>query len=346
MSTAADRPEPRLTVKDLRTYFFTEEGVVKAVDGVDLDVAPGETVGVIGESGCGKSIMARSLMRLVRPPGEIVDGQVLLRTAAGTVDLLAEQPSSPLLRQVRGGETAMIFQEPMTSFSPVHTIGAQIVEAIRVHEQVTKSDARERAIDLLTRVGISDPARRFGEYPHLLSGGMRQRAMIAMALSSSPSVLIADEPTTALDVTIQAQILELLDSLQAEQGSSMILISHNMGVIAEHVDRLYVMYLGRIVESGTTEQIFSDPQHPYTKKLLAAVPRTDRRIVRLETIEGSVPTPIGLGARCGFADRCTVAIQGRCETASPGLTEIVPGHDVRCFHASDIEESDHAWSHA
>ncbi|MFC8596798.1 MULTISPECIES: ABC transporter ATP-binding protein [unclassified Isoptericola] len=345
-TTTTERPDdPRMRVDDLRTYFFTEEGVVKAVDGVSLEVHAGETIGVIGESGCGKSIMAQSLMRLVRSPGEIVGGRVLLSPPDGeTVDLLAVEPDSPVLRRTRGAEVSMVFQEPMTSFSPVHTIGRQIVEAIRVHEDVSKAEAKERVVDLLTRVGISNPRQRFGEYPHQMSGGMRQRAMIAMALACSPSLIVADEPTTALDVTIQAQILELLDSLQDERGTAMILISHNMGVIAEHADRLYVMYLGRVVESGTTEQVFDDPRHPYTRKLLAAVPRTDRRVERLETIEGSVPTPVGLGRRCGFASRCAVAIEGRCDTVVPGLDEVEPGHHVRCFQVSDAEEPDHAWS--
>ena len=345
MQLTPTRTEPRLRVDDLRTYFFTEEGVVKAVDGVSLEVGAGETIGVIGESGCGKSIMAPSLMRLVRPPGEIVAGRVLLSARdEGAIDLLAAEAGSPVLRKARGADIAMVFQEPMTSFSPVHTIGRQIVEAIRIHTDVSKAQAREQVVELLTRVGISNPRQRFTEYPHQMSGGMRQRAMIAMALACSPSIIVADEPTTALDVTIQAQILDLLDSLQQERGTAMILISHNMGVIAEHADRLYVMYLGRVVESGTTEQVFDDPRHPYTRKLLAAVPRADRRVDRLETIDGSVPTPVGLGRRCGFASRCTVAIEGRCDTVVPALDEVEPGHHVRCFQVSDKEEGDHAWS--
>ncbi|MFF0341550.1 ABC transporter ATP-binding protein [Kribbella sp. NPDC004875] len=342
--TPEDTAVPRLAVRDLRSYFFTREGVVKAVDGVDLVVGDRETVGVIGESGCGKSIMAHSLMRLVRPPGEIVAGQVLLKQEdQQTVDVLALDPRSPRLRSIRGGEIAMVFQEPMTSFSPVHSVGRQVAEMIRTHADVSKAEARNRVVDLFTRVGISNPAHRFDEYPHQMSGGMRQRAMIAMALANSPRVIVADEPTTALDVTIQAQILELMKELQDERDMSTIFITHNMGLIAEQVDRVYVMYLGRVVESATTSQLFANPLHPYTQKLLKAVPRPGRAVERLETIEGTVPTPIGLPRQCGFASRCQLAIEGRCESHVPAMREIEDGHFVRCFLHSDVEEEAHDW---
>jgi peptide/nickel transport system ATP-binding protein len=341
---AASTSLPRLTVRDLRSYFFTREGIVKAVDGVDLVVGDRETVGVIGESGCGKSIMAHSLMRLLRPPGEIVAGEVLLkRDDEQTVDVLALEPRSPQLRSIRGGEIAMVFQEPMTSFSPVHSVGRQVAEMITTHSAVSRAEARTRVVDLFTRVGISNPEHRYDEYPHQMSGGMRQRAMIAMALANSPRLIVADEPTTALDVTIQAQILELMKELQDERDMSTIFITHNMGLIAEQVDRVYVMYLGRVVESATTEQLFANPLHPYTQKLLRAVPRPGQTVDRLETIEGTVPTPIGLPRQCGFASRCQVAIEGRCESHVPAMQEIQDGHFVRCFQHSDVEEDAHAW---
>jgi peptide/nickel transport system ATP-binding protein len=336
---------PRLTVHDLRSYFFTREGIVKAVDGVDLVVGDRETVGVIGESGCGKSVMAHSLLRLVRPPGEIVAGQVLLkREDEQTVDILALEPRSPQLRSIRGGEIAMVFQEPMTSFSPVHSVGRQVAEMISTHVAISRAEARSRVVDLFARVGISNPQHRYDEYPHQMSGGMRQRAMIAMALANSPRVIIADEPTTALDVTIQAQILELMKELQDERDMSTVFITHNMGLIAEQVDRVYVMYLGRVVESATTDQLFANPSHPYTRKLLQAVPRPGRAVERLETIEGTVPTPIDLPRQCGFASRCQVAIEGRCDTHVPAMREIEDGHFVRCFLHSDVEEDAHAWA--
>jgi oligopeptide/dipeptide ABC transporter ATP-binding protein len=335
----------RLRVRGLRSYFFTPEGVVKAVDGVDLTVRDGETVGVIGESGCGKSVMAQSLMRLLRRPAETVDGSVTLRRADGTaIDVLSLQPDSPELRRIRGGEIAMVFQEPMTSFSPVHTVGGQVAEMVVAHEKVDAKTARARVVELFTRVGISNPAQRFDEYPHQMSGGMRQRAMIAMALAGGPSVIVADEPTTALDVTIQAQILELLRDLQQQEQVSIIFITHNMGIIAEQADRVYVMYLGRVVESGTTEQLFANPLHPYTQALLKAVPRPGARVDRLATIEGVVPTPMGMPAQCGFASRCPVAMAGICDAKTPAMVEIEDGHAVRCFLHSNEEEPADAWA--
>lgn len=340
-----EKPAPRLSVEGIRTYFFLHEGTVKAVDDVSLTVYDQETVGIIGESGCGKSLMAQTLLRLVRPPGEVVSGRVMLRRKDGNqIDVLRYEPKSPVLRQVRGGEISMIFQEPMTSFSPVHSVGAQVSEMILTHTELSSANAKTMVIDLFKQVGINNPQQRYDEYPHQMSGGMRQRAMIAMALSCSPRVIIADEPTTALDVTIQAQILELLKELRQERDMSTIFISHNMGVIAEQVDRVYVMYLGRVVESGTTEQIFHNPLHPYTQMLLRAVPRPGVDVDRLETIEGTVPTPIGLPAQCGFASRCPLAIIGRCDTAVPALTELEEDHFVRCFLRNDTEEEPDAWA--
>ena len=335
----------RLEVTDLKTYFFLDEGILKAVDGVSLSVADKETIGVIGESGCGKSVMARSLLRLVVPPGEIVKGNVLVQRKNGSsVDVLALEPDSDELRSVRGNEISMIFQEPMTAFSPVHTIGFQIAEMVAIHTDLSKSDIRTYVIDLLQRVGISNPAQRFDEYPYQLSGGMRQRAMIAMALSCKPKIIIADEPTTALDVTIQAQILELMKELQHQDNMAMIYITHDMGVVAENTDRVYVMYLGQVVETTTTEQLFKSPQHPYTQKLLRSIPQPGRLVDRLEVIEGSVPTPLDLPVQCGFFSRCPFAIPGKCDQAVPALVEDNHGHFVRCFLYSDEIEVEDEWT--
>jgi len=334
----------RLAVHGLKTYFFLDEGIVKAVDGVSFSVGDQETVGVIGESGCGKSAMAHSLLRLIVQPGEIVHGNANLRRKDGSsVDILALDPHSPQLRSLRGYEMAMVFQEPMTSFSPVHTIGFQISEMVALHTDLTSHEIRDYVVDLLNRVGISNPRQRFDEYPHQLSGGMRQRAMIAMALSCKPKVLIADEPTTALDVTIQAQILELMKDLQREEDMSAIYITHNLGVVAEQVDRVYVMYLGRIVESATTERLFANPLHPYTQKLLRSVPQPGRRVSRLDVIEGSVPTPIGQPVQCGFVSRCPAAMKG-CAHAAPGLMEVEEGHFVRCFLYGEQQEPSDEWT--
>jgi len=335
----------RLDVRDLKAYFFLDEGVVKAVDGVDLIVGDRETVGVIGESGCGKSVMAQSVLRLVVPPGEIVQGTSVLTRKDGTqVDILGLEPGAPELRTIRGHEIAIVFQEPMTSFSPVHTIGFQIGEMVNLHTELTKRQTRDHVIELLARVGISNPAHRFEEYPHQLSGGMRQRAMIAMALSCSPQIIIADEPTTALDVTIQAQILELMDDLQSERDMSVIYITHNMAVVAEHVDRVYVMYLGKIVESAPTRELFANPLHPYTRKLLRSIPRPGHAVDRLDIIEGSVPTPIGLPVQCGFFSRCPEAMAGTCDVAVPALSEPADEHFVRCFLHSEQTEHEDAWT--
>ncbi len=335
----------RLEVTNLKTYFFLDEGILKAVDGVSLSVADKETIGVIGESGCGKSVMARSLLRLVGPPGEIVKGNALLQRKNGSsVDVLALEPNSEALRAVRGNEIAMIFQEPMTAFSPVHTIGFQIAEMVAIHTNLSKSDIRTYVIELLQHVGISNPAQRFDEYPYQLSGGMRQRAMIAMALSCKPKIIIADEPTTALDVTIQAQILELMKELQHQDDMAMIYITHDMGIVAENVDRVYVMYLGRVVETTTTDLLFNSPKHPYTQKLLRSIPQPGRRVDKLEVIEGSVPTPLDPPVQCGFVSRCPFAIPGKCDQAVPALVENEQGHLVRCFLYSDEIEVEDEWS--
>lgn len=335
----------RLDVQGLKTYFFLDKGILKAVDGVSFTVGDQETIGVIGESGCGKSITAQSLLRLVTRPGEIVKGSALLRCKDGSiVDLLALDPNSSEMRAMRGNEISIVFQEPMTSFSPVHTIGFQISEMFKLHTQLNAAEIRENGIELLRRVGISNPQQRFDEYPHQLSGGMRQRAMIAMALSCKPQIVIADEPTTALDVTIQAQILELMKELQHEADMSAVYITHNMAVIAENVDRVYVMYLGRVVESTTTPRLFANPLHPYTQKLLRSIPRPGHRVNRLELIEGSVPNAIDPPVQCGFFSRCPAAMTGKCDRAVPELTEIEEGHFVRCFLYSEKTEPEDEWT--
>jgi len=339
-------PKPnRLEVQGLKTYFFLDEGILKAVDGIDLTVGDQETIGIIGESGSGKSVMARSLLRLVTRPGEIVKGNVILRRKdGGVIDVLALAPGADQLRRIRGNDIAMVFQEPISAFSPVHTIGAQISEMVALHTDLKKHDVRTYVVDLLRRVGISNPGQRFDEYPHQLSGGMRQRAMIAMALSCRPKIVLADEPTTALDVTIQAQILELMKELQQSEDMSVIYITHDLAVVAETTDRVYVMYLGRVVESTTTERLFANPLHPYTRKLLGSIPHPGRHTHRLEVIEGSVPTPIDPPAQCAFVGRCPSAMPGVCDQAVPALTEIEPGHFVRCYLHSEEREPEDEWT--
>jgi peptide/nickel transport system ATP-binding protein len=322
-----------LSIRNLHTHFFLDEGTVRAVDGVDLDIRRGKTLGVVGESGCGKSVTAFSILRLVSRPGRIVDGDVTLSRESGDVTLTDLDEDGAEIRDIRGAEIAMIFQEPMTSLSPVHTVGNQIVEAVRLHTDLRRSDARARGVEMLDHVGIPDPATRFRQYPHEMSGGMRQRVMIAMALSCRPSLLIADEPTTALDVTIQAQIIELMAGLQAESGMSIMLITHDLGVIAEMADDVAVMYLGRVVEFGTTEQIFSAPKHPYTRGLLRSIPDLDGpRTVRLEAIEGSVPGPFRRIDGCPFHPRCPDAVAGVCDVGErPPLTVAADGGEVACL---------------
>ena len=320
-----------LEIRDLHTYFPLEEGMLKAVNGVSLTIHRNRTLGVVGESGCGKSVTAQSILRIV-PEFAQMTGEILLHKNGEVIDLAALAPSGREIRDIRGRDISMIFQEPMTAFSPVHSVGEQIMEAILVHEDVPKAEARAQAIELLKLVGIPIPEERVDAYPHQLSGGMRQRAMIAMALVLKPKLLIADEPTTALDVTIQAQILRLMKTLQAEMGMSIMFITHDLGVIANMADDVAVMYLGRVVEYGSVRQIFRTPKHPYTQALLRSIPRTGRRArVRLETIEGIVPVPLDPPDICPFADRCTQFIPGRCDEKVPDFLGIAPGHSVRCI---------------
>ncbi len=330
-----------LEVNDLKTYFFTQRGVVNAVNGVSFDLRSGRTLGVVGESGCGKSITSLSILRLLQKPGKIVGGKILYHAGRrassnyvgdGVVDITTLDPDSAQMRAIRGGQIAMIFQEPMTSLDPVYSIGSQIVEGIRYHQAVSHEAAREIAREMLARVNMPDPARILDSYPHQLSGGMRQRAMIAMALACGPSLLIADEPTTALDVTTEAQILELLRDLQDEFGMAILYITHNLGVVAEMVEEAIVMYLGKVVERGTVEALFNDPKHPYLQALMRSVPRLGKKSSsRLEAISGMVPSPFAVPAGCAFHPRCPVAIAGRCNGQEPPVVEFGHGHWARCF---------------
>lgn len=329
-----------LEVRNLKTHFMLDQGTVRAVDGVDFSVKKGQTVGLVGESGCGKSVMARSIMRIVPHPGDVVDGEILFNREAQDgsseiVDMAKLDPMSSKARTIRGGEISMVFQEPMTSLSPVHTIGNQITEAILLHQNVSKQEAREQAIEVLNKVNMPQPQRTIDRYPHQLSGGMRQRAMIAMALSCRPSLLIADEPTTALDVTTQAQILTIMRELQDELGMAIIFITHDLGVIAQMVDHVVVMYLGRVVESADVDTIFYNPQHPYTQSLLRSIPRLGRRSAegitdKLTAIRGTVPDPYSIPSGCPFHPRCRKAIAGLCDEKDPELLETDSGHFVRC----------------
>jgi peptide/nickel transport system ATP-binding protein len=321
--------ERLLEVKGLKTHFFTDEGVVRAVDGVDFHIDKGETLGIVGESGCGKSVTALSIMRLIpQPPGRIVEGQIIYN-GRNLLDLTPAQ-----IRKIRGKEISMIFQEPMTSLNPVFTCGEQIAEAIRLHEGLGRRDAMDKTVEMLRLVHIPNAERRVKEYPHQLSGGMRQRIMIAMALSCNPKLLIADEPTTALDVTIQAQILELLNELKAKLNMAVMLITHDMGVIAETAQRVVVMYAAKVAEEAAVGELFKEPLHPYTQGLLRSIPRIDLAAiqrVRLQTIPGVVPTLRGEEKPgCRFAPRCSFAKPMHFENTPP-LKEVRPGHKVACF---------------
>jgi oligopeptide/dipeptide ABC transporter ATP-binding protein len=321
-----------LEIDDLKTHFFTRDGVVKAVDGVTIQIRPGETVGVVGESGCGKSVTAHTVLRLLPPKvSRIVGGQVRFTRRNGErVDLTKIDPRGSQIRSIRGNEIAMIFQEPMTSLSPVHTVGSQIAEAIMLHRRANKTEAYQRTVETLKQVGIGNAENRFHEYPHQLSGGLRQRCMIAMALSCNPRLLIADEPTTALDVTIQAQILELLKKLQADYGMAILMITHNLGVIAEMANRVAVMYMGKVVEMADARSLFSAPMHPYTVGLLRSLPRVGKDVkARLASIPGTVPDPFNLPKGCSFYPRCPAPKRAACEVEVP-LVELEPGHWVRC----------------
>ena len=322
--------EPLLELRDLRTHFRTDDGLVRAVDGVSFTLGAGETLAVVGESGSGKSVTSLSILRLVpSPPGFHAGGEIRFRGR----DLVTLPERE--LRAVRGREIAMIFQEPQSSLNPVHTCGAQVAEVVRVHERADAPTARARALEMLRLVGIPDPERRLDEYPHQLSGGMRQRVMIAMALACRPAVLIADEPTTALDVTVQAQILELLGRLRRELGMAVLLVTHDLGVVAETADRVAVMYAGQVVEACTVAEAFARPLHPFTAGLLSARPRLGRRTERLPAIGGQVPDPASFPGGCRFHPRCPLA-QARCRAELPPLATRADGRQVRCWRADEI----------
>ena len=332
--------ETLLEVKDVKTHFFTDEGVVKAVDGVNLSLKRGQTLCVVGESGCGKSVTARSIIRIVPTPGEIVSGQITFRQRNGeTIDLTRMNPKGREIRKIRGSEISMIFQEPMSSLSPVHSIGSQIMEAILLHLPVSKRDARKRAVSILDRVGIPRASEQLDAYSFELSGGMRQRAMIAIALACEPQLLIADEPTTALDVTTQANILDLIRDLQEDSEMAVLFITHDLGVVAEIADEVVVMYLGRDVESGNVDSIFHDPKHPYTRALLQSIPRygsQDKE--RLYSIEGTVPHPFDRPKGCPFHPRCDDFMAGQCNITDPHRYSIGLDHSVRCLLYSAADE--------
>jgi oligopeptide transport system ATP-binding protein len=323
-----------LQVKDLKTYFFTDDGVVKAVDGISYDLQEGETIGLVGESGCGKSVSALSLLRLIpSPPGKIVDGEVLFEGD----DLLKVDDEE--IRHVRGNRIAMIFQEPMTSLNPVLTIGRQLTEALELHMHMDRRAATNRAIELLDMVGIPSAKSRIKDYPHQFSGGMRQRVMIAMGLSCNPRLLLADEPTTALDVTIQAQILELMAKLSNEFGTAVIIITHNLGVIARYAQRVNVMYAGKIVESSTSREVYGNPKHPYTLGLLKSVPRLDQvRKSRLNPIDGFPPDLVHMPTGCSFAARCQYRID-KCRQEEPPLMLVGEKHYSACWRAEEVEKA-------
>jgi len=326
-SPQTDSSQPLLDVRGLVTEFHSSEGVFKAVDGVSFAVARGETLGIVGESGCGKSVTSLSVMGLIpRPPGKIPAGEIVFEGR----DLLTLDPRQ--MRDVRGNDISMIFQEPMTSLNPVYTVGQQIMEGILLHEDISEAEARKRAIDMLRLVRIPSPESRVDDYPHQMSGGMRQRVMIAMALACNPKLLIADEPTTALDVTIQAQILDLMRDLRERTGTAIMLITHDLGVIAELADRVVVMYAGKVVEEARVGDLFTDPQHPYTLGLLGSIPKLDVEEERLATIEGSVPNPYNMPAGCKFNPRCPFA-DDKCRQDVPVLAEVKPGHKVACWKA-------------
>jgi len=327
-----------IDVEDLKTYFFLHEGTVKAVDGVSFKIYEGRSLGVIGESGCGKSVTAQSLMRIVpSPPGREVAGKVTLylKQSDGKVDIvnvLELSANGSQMRSIRGKQIGMIFQEPMTSFSPLHTIGNQIMEALFLHVPgISKKEARERSIDMLSRVGIPRPSRLINSYPHQFSGGMRQRAMIAMALVCGPRLLIGDEPTTALDVTIEAQILEMIKDLQNDLGMALMYISHDLTVVGQVADEIMIMYLGMAMEYASTDEIFDNPLHPYTVALWRSIPTVEGHLKRLVPISGVLPSPYMLQPGCPFFQRCERSMPGTCNASVPPLKEVKPGHQVRCF---------------
>jgi peptide/nickel transport system ATP-binding protein len=332
-----------LEVEDLKTHIFLDEGTVRAVDGASFMLRRGETLGVVGESGCGKSITARSIMRIVRKPGKIVDGKILWHRVpendgngahGSVIDLAQQGDQTNEMRSIRGREISMVFQEPMSSLSPVHTIGNQIMEVILLHQHVSNVEAREKTLLVLNQVGMPQPNRIIDRYPHQLSGGMRQRAMIAMALSCHPDLLIADEPTTALDVTTEAQILSLMRKLQQELGMAILFITHNLGVVAQMTERVIVMYMGRVVEEASVDALFYDPKHPYTQALLHSIPKLGARTAgdtsQLASIRGTVPDPYHLPKGCPFHPRCKDVIRGVCDVVDPPVVEFGVGHTARC----------------
>jgi peptide/nickel transport system ATP-binding protein len=341
------QPRAILSVRDLKTYFFQDEGVIRAVDGASFDVYAGKTLGIVGESGCGKSVTARSILRIEEKPGRIVDGEIWLRpddSKSSPTNLAQLDANGSAMRAIRGAAISLVFQEPMTSFSAHYTIGNQIIEMIRLHQPVTKGEARDQAIELMRKVGIPKPERRIDEYPFQLSGGLRQRVMIAMALANNPRILIADEPTTALDVTTQAQILELLSEMQEQFGMAIIIITHDMGVIAEIADDVVVMYLGRVVETGPVDDIFHAPQHPYTRALLRSIPSIlAAPRTKLPTISGVIPHPYNRPQGCAFHPRCTEFMPGVCDQHEPRLQSLNERQQVNCFlHHEPQPESETA----
>jgi len=335
---------PLLSVRNLKTHFFMDEGVVKAVDGVTFDVHPGQIFGIVGESGCGKSVTMKAVLRIVEPPGKIVNGEILLRRAKGNgsngevIDLATLAANGKRMRSIRGGEIALIPQEPMAAFSPVHTVGDQIIEAIMLHQTVSQRAARKIALQMFKDVGIPIPDQRLDEYAWQLSGGLRQRAIIAMALSCNPRLLIADEPTTAVDVTTQAQVLRLLRRLQEDRNAAIIFITHDLGVIAQMASYVMVMYLGLVMEEGPVDEIFHAPQHPYTQALLRSIPSVNSAPrVNLPTISGSIPHPFNKPRGCPFHPRCEKLIAGKCDARTPALQTVAEKQLVSCFLYHDVE---------
>ncbi|MEN6478301.1 MAG: ABC transporter ATP-binding protein [Anaerolineales bacterium] len=348
MTDTTNGQPPVLRIRNLKTYFYTDLGISRALNGVNLDVPFGKVMGLVGESGCGKSVTSLSVMRLVPKPGRIVEGQIIFnkgeRTPTGykvteSIDMTDLDPLGPKVRSIRGRYMAMIFQEPMTSLNPSYTVGNQVSETIILHQKVDKEEAMRRAIEIVGRVGLPNPEEIVKRYPHELSGGMRQRAMVALALSCRPTVLFADEPTTALDVTTEAQILDLMRELQAEMGMTIVFITHNLGVVAQMCDTVGIMYLGRIVELADVDSIFYNPKHPYTSALLRSIPHVGSRTkARLAPIRGVVPDPYATIPGCPFHPRCDSFMKGVCDAAVPAETDLGDGHMVRCFLYSDKGE--------
>ncbi|PYZ99080.1 peptide ABC transporter ATP-binding protein [Alteribacter lacisalsi] len=331
-----EQEQPLLDVRDLKTYFHTENGTVPSVDGVSFHINKGEVVAIVGESGCGKSVTSYSVMGLVSSPGKIEGGEILLEGNDLT------KYSNRQMRKLRGNEMSMIFQEPLTSLNPLFTVGFQISEVILLHQKVSKKEAKQKTIEMIDKVGIPNSKKIYSSFPHQLSGGMRQRIMIAIALACNPKLLIADEPTTALDVSIQAQILELMKKLRKELDTSILLITHDLGVVAEMVDRVIVMYAGKVVEEGTVFELFKDPKHPYTKGLMESTPKIHELKDELYSIKGTVPTPMNMPSGCRFYPRCAFATD-KCRTEAPDIEEVKPGHRVSCWLHEDGEVNLHEY---